>query len=85
MADRIEGSMKALVEDITREAETRAKSVANKHKDPQLAVDYLDEMADLMQEQAVYLRSVRQEISVAERIRQQDRDDEAAAIDYLRL
>ena len=44
---RIKGSMKALVEDITREAETRGKSVAWEHNDPQLAVDYLDEMADV--------------------------------------
>jgi hypothetical protein len=38
-----------------------------------------------MQEQAVYLRSVRQEISVRERIRQQDSEAEAEAIEDLKL
>jgi hypothetical protein len=83
MAGRIEGSLAVLVENITHEAETRAKSVSR--EDPELALDYLDEMADLMQQQAVYLRSVRQEISVRERIRQQDSEAEAEAIDDLRL
>lgn len=79
----LKGSMKALVLDITHEAERRAKSVSR--EDPELALDYLDEMADLMQEQAVYLRSVRQEISVRERIRQQDSEAEYEAIEDLRL
>lgn len=85
VAKVLKGSLTPLVRDLTREVERRSKSVAEKYADPELALDYLDTMADLMQEQAVYLRSVRQEISVRERIRQQDSEAEAEAIEDLKL